>query len=245
MIAQVKLKIAEENEPYRASMAYSLYAWLLSQVSADEGERLHRQALRPVSQYLWYDAQKQEHWWIVNLLNGEAVELFLPTLEQAETAQLHHKTLNFSAREVVQIDSAHDLIRQANDLKIDHRFTMELATPTAFKQKERYAIFPQESLILQSLVAKWELCFPDTPINDPDAMQAILQRVHIVDYRLQTLRYPLKQIQIPSFIGRVVLEMRLPAPLTEVFKTLYCFAPYAGLGVKTALGMGGVRLKAD
>lgn len=28
----------------------------------------------------------------------------------------------------------------------------------------------------------------------------------------------------------------------EIVKTLYVFAPYAGMGIKTALGMGGVRL---
>ena len=29
----------------------------------------------------------------------------------------------------------------------------------------------------------------------------------------------------------------------DVFKTLYCFAPYAGIGVKTALGMGGIQIQ--
>ena len=88
------------------------------------------------------------------------------------------------------------------------------------------------------------MCFPNMPLDDPDAVQAILRGLHIVDYRLQTLRHPLKQVHIPSFSGRVVLEARLPAPLLEVFKTLYCFAPYSGVGIKTALGMGGVGIQA-
>ena len=73
-------------------------------------------------------------------------------------------------------------------------------------------------------------------------MQAILRGVYITDYKLQTLRHSLKQTRIPSFIGKVVLDVRLPAPLAEVFRTLYCFAPYAGMGIKTALGMGGVQI---
>ena len=80
------------------------------------------------------------------------------------------------------------------------------------------------------------------PLDDADAFAAMLTGLHIVDYRLQTLRYPMKQTKIPCFAGRFVLEARLPAPLMEVFKTLCCFAPYAGLGVKTALGMGGIRI---
>ena len=104
-------------------------------------------------------------------------------------------------------------------------------------------IFPQESLILQSLVNRWGLCFPELPLDDPDAIQAILAGVHIVDYRLHTVRHPLKQTRIPSFQGRVILEAHLPVPLMEIVKTLYVFAPYAGLGIKTALGMGGVKIE--
>ena len=96
---------------------------------------------------------------------------------------------------------------------------------------------------MQSLITRWGICFPDMPLDDAEALEAMLRGLHIVDYRLQTLRHPLKQTRIPSFVGRIVLEARLPAPLMEVFKTLYCFAPYAGLGIKTALGMGGVQVQ--
>lgn len=242
MIVQVRLKIAQAQEPIRASLAYPLYAWLLSHIAAEDGERLHEQGIRPVSQYLWRNPRTQEDWWTVNLLNDEAVELFLPVLQQERVAQVHQGAIAFTAREVESIDAAHVLVRRAEMMDPDRRFTLELVTPTTFKQDGRYVIFPQEALILQSLIARWGLCFPDMPLDDADAVQALLRGLHIVDYRLQTLRHPLKQTRIPSFVGRVILEARLPAPLMDVFRTLYCFAPYAGLGIKTALGMGGVRI---
>ena len=96
---------------------------------------------------------------------------------------------------------------------------------------------------MQSLITHWGMCFPEMPLDDADAFAAMQQGLHIVDYRLQTLRYPLKRTRIPSFVGRMVMEARLPAPLMDVFKTLYCFAPYAGIGVKTALGMGGIQIQ--
>lgn len=242
MIAQVRLKIREPFEPVQSAMAYPLYAWLLSQVPEQEGERLHEQGMRPISQHLWHSPQTRENRWTVNLLNDEAVACFLPVLEREKSARLHQRNVEFSFCEVERIDAVRVFVRRAQGLALENRFPLELLTPTSFKQEGRYAIFPQESLILQSLTARWGMCFPETPLNDPDAMQAILRGLHIVDYRLQTLRHPLKQTRIPSFIGRIVLEARLPAPLMEAFKTLYCFAPYSGLGVKTALGMGGVRI---
>lgn len=243
MIAQVRLKIKEAPEPVQPAMAYPLYAWLLSQISAQEGEQLHEQGMRPVSQYLWCNPKTQENWWTVNLLNDEASSLFLPILVREKMARLHQCVLEFSSCEVERIDSASALIRRAQELHLENRYPLELLTPTSFKQEGRYAIYPQESLILQSLVARWGMCFPNMPLDDPEAVQAIVRGLHIVDYRLQTLRHPLKQARIPSFIGRIVLEARLPAPLMEVFKTLYCFSPYSGMGIKTALGMGGVSIQ--
>lgn len=244
MIVQIRLKIKKAPEPVQPSMAYPLYAWLLSQILKQEGERLHEQGMRPVSQYLWCNPKTRESWWTVSLLDDEAAALFLPILEREKTARLHQCVLEFSSCEVERIDSASELIRRAQALPLENRYPLELLTPTSFKQEGRYVIYPQESLILQSLVARWGICFPDMPLDDSDAVQAILRGLRIVDYRLQTLRHPLKQVRIPSFIGRVVLEARLPAPLMEVFRTLYCFAPYSGVGIKTALGMGGVGIQA-
>lgn len=245
MIAQVRLKIKEAFEPIQPAMAYPLYAWLLSQILKQEGARLHEQGMRPVSQHIWRNPQTRESCWTVNLLDDEAAALFLPILERARAARLHQCVLEFSSCEVELIDTAAVFVRRAQALPLENRFPLELLTPTSFKQEGRYVIYPQESLILQSLVARWGMCFPDMPLDDTDAVQAILRGLHIVDYRLQTLRHPLKQARIPSFVGRVVLEARLPAPLMEVFRTLYCFAPYSGLGMKTALGMGGVGIRAE
>lgn len=242
MIVQVRLKLQEGPHRVQATLAYPLYAWLLSQIPESAGKELHEPGARAVSQHLWRDPQTGEQWWIVNMLNGETARLFLPILENRDQAQLHQGFIPFASRQVERLAEAHALVQRAQQMPPTERFALDLVTPTAFKQDGRYAIFPQESLLLHSLVSRWELSFPDVPLSDPDAMQALERGLHIVDYRLHTLRHPLKQTRIPSFMGRVVLEARLPAPLMEVFQTLYCFAPYAGLGIKTALGMGGVHL---
>lgn len=241
MIVQHRIFLKTGEMPVGATLAYPLYAWLLSHVSRDEGDALHEQGTRPISQYVRRDGENVQ--WVVNLLTDEAVELFTPILETETAAQLHQGTVAFGEHAVETVDSAQTLIARARNLPENPRFALELMTPTAFKQNGRYVIFPQESLIVQSLVNRWGLCFPELPLDDPDAIQAILAGVHIVDYRLHTVRHPLKQTRIPSFQGRVILEAHLPVPLMEIVKTLYVFAPYAGLGIKTALGMGGVKIE--
>ena len=61
-----------------------------------------------------------------------------------------------------------------------------------------------------------------------------------MDYNLHTTRYLLKETRIPSFLGSVTIEARLAPPLLEFWNALLSFAPYGGIGIKTALGMGGV-----
>lgn len=240
MIIQHRIQLKPGEMPVGATLAYPLYAWLLSHLSQERGDALHEQSIHPISQYVHRDGVQVQ--WIVNLLTDEAIEWFHPILEKESAAQLRQGIVEFGERTVETIASAQTLIARAQNLSEDRRFALEMATPTAFKQNSRYTIFPQESLILQSLVHRWESCFPELPLDDADAMLAMLAGVHIVDYRLHTLRYPLKQTRIPSFQGRIILESHLPVPLMEILKALYVFAPYAGLGIKTALGMGGVKI---
>lgn len=116
---------------------------------------------------------------------------------------------------------------------------MIFQSPCAFKQAGRYAIYPQENLILQSLITHWNTTFPEYALTDSDALQALQQGLHIVDYNLHTTRYLLKETRIPSFLGNVTVEAHLAPPLLELWNTLLSFAPYGGIGIKTTLGMGG------
>ena len=116
-------------------------------------------------------------------------------------------------------------------------------TPCAFKQAGRYAIYPQEFLLLQSLVLHWNTAFPDCQLSDPDALDAILRGLRIRDYSLHTVSYPIKNTCIPGFVGSAVVEARLALPLLELWNALLSFAPYGGIGIKTTLGMGGVSVE--
>ena len=113
----------------------------------------------------------------------------------------------------------------------------------AFKQAGRYAIYPQEFLLLQSLVLHWNTAFPDCQLSDPDALDAILRGLRILDYSLHTVSYPIKNTRIPGFVGSAVVEARLALPLLELWNALLSFAPYGGIGIKTTLGMGGVSVE--
>lgn len=63
-------------------------------------------------------------------------------------------------------------------------------------------------------------------------------RLHIEDRSISS-----KNVYIPAFVGKVTLDSRLPVPLAELWRAILLWADYSGIGIKTALGMGGANVR--
>lgn len=199
---------------------------------------MHLQGEHPISHSLCFSPEKQSLIWTINLLNDTARQVISPVLESAREIPLHEFTLPVSEVRIFPAVSAEELIRSGRSCS-ENRAKLIFLSPCAFKQAGRYAIFPQGNLLLQSLIAHWNVAFPEYALTDPDALQALQQGLHIVDYNLHTTRYLLKETRIPSFLGNITIEARLAPPLLELWNALLSFASYGGIGIKTTLGMGG------
>lgn len=242
MITQYKLTLKSiSGHPLYGDSAYRLYAFLLQQLPAEKADWLHEASGSAISQHILFDKSADCYVWTLNLLSDEISSLLRPVLENLKEAYIENQAFPVLARSVQEV-SPLDLIRQGQCCTT-RRTTVIFSALTAFKQQGRYVIFPQERLILQSLVMRWNEVFPEYPVDDEDAFNAILSGIHIVDYRLKTSRFFLKGVRIPGFSGSCDIEARLPLPLLELWNTLLLFSNYTGLGIKTSLGMGGVTTK--
>ena len=218
--------------------AYRLYGWLMAQLPPQLGDVLHEQGEHPIAHSLHFSRQEQALLWTVNLLNDSVREAVLPILENTTHIPLHEGTLSAALTGRRQVSSPIELLQNGRACGAN-RARLTFLSPCAFKQNGRYTIFPQESLLLQSLVLHWNSAFPELSITDPDALHALAQGLRTVDYDLRTTRYALKTVRIPAFVGSVTLDAHLAPPLLELWNALLCFAPYGGIGIKTTLGMGG------
>lgn len=77
------------------------------------------------------------------------------------SASLHNQKIEFTDINTEEISSPIVLIERGRNLSLNYRYPFHIATPTSFKQNNRYVIF----LILQSLIHKWEICFPGIPLR--------------------------------------------------------------------------------
>ena len=241
MIEQLQLALTPpEGVRVPQAYAYRLYGWLLEQIPKELGNALHEQGEHPVAQFLHFSMEKQTLVWTVNLLNDALRQTAVPVLEQVQQIRLHELSLGAELLCRTQPVSAQQLICAGHEQRAN-RAKLTFHSPCAFKQSGRYTIYPQETLILQSLIQHWNGTFPEVALNDPDAFQALAQGLRIIDYDLRTTRYLLKETRIPAFRGSITIEARLAPPLLELWNALLCFAPFGGIGIKTTLGMGGTE----
>ena len=227
-----------------ASWGYWLYSALLEQMPAEAAEWFHEQSFTPLSQYWLVDKFAHRACWRVSLLGDEAESLLLAPLEALSRLNLRECTqplaVSLEGRE--RYASLSEFWNRAAAMPDVPSHQLRIWTPASFKSGGRYAIFPEARLILQNLVLRWNAIAPQCAISDEDALRMLEEKISIRDYRLQTSRFLLKEQRIPGFSGQIWLQNRLPAPLMEIWKLLLLFADFAGIGIKTALGMGGATL---
>lgn len=238
MMVQYAITLRPSKEhPLYPNAAYRLYAFLLEQLPKEEAQWLHEEGNGEVTQYLQYKKEEGSCLWTVNMLTDRTATVVCPLLDILEKVEIEGCSFPIVEKKSVTMGLSELLEADASQ-----RYqTIRFCTPTAFKQSGRYTIFPQERLILQSLLLHWKQVFPECPLDDPDAFEALLAGVHIIDYKLSTSRYLLKGTRIPGFTGTCTVEAKLAPPLLAVWNALLTFANYAGVGIKTSIGMGGVQ----
>lgn len=227
------------EEALPPARAYAFYSCLLSLLPEEYVEQLHEQKETPISQCLY--KEKTDMVWRISLLDDTAVSVVSPILSSLKSIplatgemgleKLDEKTLSFE-----------EVAGKAKSIESERFFSLCFLTPAAFKQNGRYTVLPGKELILQSLLKKWNSAFPAYPLEDGDAFRMIAEGIRISDYNLRTTRFPLKDNKIPGFVGTMSIDTHLSAPLLGIWKLLIAYAQYSGIGIKTALGMGGIIL---
>lgn len=238
MITQYKFKLAASTEYIQPNLAYRLYAWLLDRLSSEEAAKFHAPETSQLNQYISRDI------WTVNLLGETAANAVGGILENVAEIELDVCTLQTTKLSVETIHDAETLLLLGQK-RTQNLTGLSFRSPTSFKSGGRYMIYPREELLLQSLVNRWNECFPEYTLSDEEALAELQSGIHIVDYRLRTCRYRLKGVSIPAFVGDISLEARLPIVLRDIWNSLLCFAKYRGVGIKTTLGMGGAEIATD
>ena len=220
---------------------YRLYAAQLSQTPEGFGAALHQNAVTPLSQFVWAEKTGALHW-TVSLLGEISEEILSPLLEGVPSLYLERDRVELRVT-AIRSDWVHDVDELfARAARQEGRHALRFQTPTAFKSRGQYVNLPTTRLLMQSLVQKWNGSFLDCPIEDEDGLgvETLAAGLRWRGFQLRDQSYRLKGSAIPGFVGRTVVENRLSGFHRQLADALLLFSGYSGVGIKTALGMGGV-----
>lgn len=245
MIKTVEIKLdAPDGIKLTQSTGSVLHGVLMEHLPQDYGEELHRQALRPYSQYLFFDKNRQELFWRLTTLT-ETAEAIIQEAIMALPAEISLKSkginLTLLSKEVI-VDTSYSKLAEkyfANSLKGD-LLNFNFLTSCSFKTEGNYAIYPQPNLLFTSLVNKWNSFSDKEKLDSKGVAAELAQEVYVADYRLRLQRFSVDGASIPGFRGLYALGMRHNLMANRIIAMLGEFANYSGIGIKTALGMGAV-----
>lgn len=247
MITKYKIDLDLESGQVSHNLGYQLYGVLMQRLPPEICAWLHQDGIGPLAQHFVYDSRSQQYSWHICAFDQQLSQHILEFLQQKDTIRVEAEDVRFAIRDVSreQIASASELMLRAREAFAGvSPITITFLTPATFKQNGQYVLYPTVPLIVGNLINKWNALNRDTVIEDEYAVNKMMEGLAISHYKLQSARYHVKSARISGFVGELTLQPRLPEPLLEIVKLLFCFANYAGVGIKSALGMGGVSASA-
>ena len=224
-----------------ASMGSILHGALMERLPGDYAAYLHTENLRPYSQSIRWDRETGRVLWRIGTLDRTAGEIIGGVLHGIGSIHLRQKGYSIDVQNIQCIAQ-----RSYQDIA-DEYFRAETAprgaeihflTPTSFKQGGAYIILPESALILQSLLTRWNRFCPDIRIEEDDLVQTLAAHTRLTRYTLRSAAFSVEGYSIRGFRGQIALQFTGSDMVRRILGTLLAFAPYAGIGIKTALGMG-------
>ena len=157
-----------------------------------------------------------------------------------ESVYLKNRDLEINVKSFsIQKKSYEDLF-----LECTKRKRIKLITPTSFKSNGVTHIFPNISTLISGVIAKINQHSETAELGDKKIIDELLEKVYIKDYNLWTKVFYLENIKIKGFVGTMDLAIKgEETTLANILNFLILMSEYTGLGIKTSLGMGGVKVE--
>lgn len=220
-----------------------LHGFLMDKLDPGFADDMHTQSIRPYSQNLFYD--KNAGWiWQIKTLTDNAWNNIDAALSDTETIHIRHSDtdLRIISRELYET-SFEELFEESYFGDNYSKYTeIEFVTPTAFKSNGRYINYPDLRMFFSGLIRKYDLCSDKTSVYTETLLDELTERITVSGYNLKSTSFHLEGVRIPAFIGRITLRTDGHTNLAHMTNMLASFGQYSGVGIKTALGMGAIKL---
>lgn len=242
MLAELRMKLDVDKTEIGYYQSSNMQGILMARLETDYAERLHISGLKPYSQYIAGSSQKE---WVVNTLTQEAYQKIIQPLLSEDFADFviekQNKHIRIDSKEL-KVISEKDLLDEFYADAYDRYLNLEFLTPASFKSGGMYVNMPDLRYIYQSLMNKYSAASDSMDMYDEETLEQLVNSSRIVRYKLRSTFFPLEGVKIPSFMGEMCIKVAGASTIAKYARLLARFGEYSGVGIKTAMGMGGLRI---
>lgn len=242
MLAQLRMKLEADGNELGYYQSSNLQGVLMERLESDYAEQLHISGLKPYSQYLTGGRKKE---WVISTLTREAYQkIIIPLLDDKFTDFYIEKKglrVKVCSKEIKTVQKK-DLLEEFYSDVCDRYLNMEFLTPVSFKSGGMYVNMPELRFIYQSLMNKYSAASDDMDMYDEETLEQLVKCSRVTRYKLRSALFPLEGVKIPSFVGEMCIRVTGTPTMAKYARLLTRFGEYSGVGIKTAIGMGGLRM---
>lgn len=241
ILSHLSLELEAEGLSYKKASDFQ--GVLFTKINPDYADYLHKEQLHPYSQYLTFD--KNVPVWHVNTLNQEAYTNIIEPLLKTEFDSFKINNGNIDVKvksKNITTKKYSQLMEDFYEKKATSNIDIEILSLTSFKQRGRYNVTPDLRLIYQSLMMKYSAISGNESMIDEETLEQLIQNSVVSKYQLRTGVFPVEGRVIPGFIGKLGIKFYGTETMMRYIRMLLEFGEYSGIGIKTGMGMGAIRL---
>ena len=204
---------------------------------------LHEISLRPYSQCVYWDRQRHLPVWRIGTLTEESYErIVLPLLNciggQMYLRQKEYAVELVSGEKICQ-SSYVDLTQAVFQTdRVPAGVELSLLTTMSFKKDGHYVLWPESYLFYQNLMHRWNMFSAQEKLEEVGLEQVLAGASRMTKYDLHSQGFSVEGRNLYGFCGQMRWRFHGNDMTRRIAAVLLSFAPYAGVGIKTALGMG-------
>ena len=240
MLAQINMEL--ESKELNINMASLFHGYLMENIDSAYAEYFHYNTTNPFTSCIFKDTKEDKFFWRVTTFSQKAYDMLMSYFSKGipEKIYLKNKDLEINVKSFsIQKKSYENLFLEATERK-----RIKLISPTSFKSDGITHIFPNISTLISGVIAKINQHSETAELEDKKIVNELLEKVYIKDYNLRTKIFHLESIKIKGFIGTMDLAIKgEDRTLINILNFLILMSEYTGLGIKTSLGMGGVKVE--
>ncbi len=211
------------------------------------GELLHSGPVKPFSisaPYLFKERELRSIYFTFNLLNSELYPkisrfLFFPKVDNFFIGGVKVELLSVKPLEIKSYEELLDLAPPKREIVLD------FISPTAFKRGRWDYPLPEPKLVFSSLLRRWN-AFSPLKLEE-GLLKKLSYSLTVSGCWIKTKKVEVMEgVKFIGFVGRVFFYCEgLKMEELKTLNALSLFAPFSGVGKKTTMAFGSVRVLKD